>query len=76
MNVKELIAQLSELDPESMVVVRGYEGGVNEAVDAMEVVVALNVNTAWYYGKHEKVDPMITYKLWDDYDQVIAVQIG
>ena len=30
MKVKELIEKLSQLDPELMVVVRGYEGGVDE----------------------------------------------
>jgi len=53
MKVKELIEVLSQLDPELMVVVRGYEGGVNE-VDQCDVYdIELNVNTAWYYGKHE-----------------------
>jgi len=53
MKVKELIEKLSQLDPELMVVVAGYEGGVNE-VDKYELCdIELNVNTAWYYGKHE-----------------------
>lgn len=53
MKVKELIEVLSQLDPELMVVVHGYEGGVNE-VDKCELRdIELNVNTAWYYGKHE-----------------------
>lgn len=53
MKVKELIEVLSQLDPELMVVVAGYEGGVNE-VDKSELCdIELNVNTAWYYGKHE-----------------------
>ena len=33
MKVKELIEKLSQLDPELMVVVRGYEGGVDEVSD-------------------------------------------
>lgn len=53
MKVKELIEALSQLDSELMVVVAGYEGGVNE-VDKYELCdIELNVNTAWYYGKHE-----------------------
>lgn len=53
MKVKELIEVLSQLDPELMVVVHGYEGGVNE-VDRCDVYdIELNVNTEWYYGKHE-----------------------
>ena len=53
MKVKELIEVLSQLDPELMVVVAGYEGGVNE-VDKSELCdIELNVNDEWYYGKHE-----------------------
>ena len=53
MKVKELIEKLSQLDPELMVVVAGYEGGVDE-MDKFELCnIELNVNTQWYYGKHE-----------------------
>ncbi len=53
MKVKELIETLSQLDPELMVVVAGYDGGVDE-IDKYELCdVELNVNTEWYYGKHE-----------------------
>ena len=53
MKVKELIEVLSQLDSELMVVVAGYEGGVNE-VDKSELCdIELNVNNEWYYGKHE-----------------------
>jgi hypothetical protein len=53
MKVKQLIEVLSRLDPELMVVVHGYEGGVNE-VDKSELCdIELNVNDEWYYGKHE-----------------------
>jgi len=53
MKVKELIETLSQLDSELMVVVAGYEGGVDE-MDKYELCdVELNVNTEWYYGKHE-----------------------
>ena len=53
MKVKELIEKLSQLDSELMVVVRGYEGGVNEVTHCELCNVALNVNKEWYYGKHE-----------------------
>ena len=53
MKVKELIELLSQLDPELMVVRSGYEGGVDE-MDKFEMCdIELNVNTEWYYGKHE-----------------------
>ena len=53
MNVKELIEELSQLDPELMVVIRGYEGGVKEVSHYELCNVALNVNKEWYYGNHE-----------------------
>ena len=54
MNVKELIAELQKCDPDMMVVIHGYEGGVNEVGLVEGVGVKLNANTAWYYGKHEE----------------------
>ena len=56
MKVKELIELLSQLDPELMVVIGGYEGGVDE-IDKFEMCdIELNVNTEWYYGKHEVLE--------------------
>ena len=56
MKVKELIETLSQMDPELMVVVAGYEGGVDE-MDKYELCdVELNVHTEWYYGKHEVLE--------------------
>ena len=53
MKVKKLIELLSQMNPELMVVVAGYEGGVDE-IDKFEMCdIELNVNTEWYYGKHE-----------------------
>jgi hypothetical protein len=54
MKVKELIEELQKLDPEKMVVTAGYEGGYDEISGAGEIRLKLNVNTAWYYGKHEQ----------------------
>ena len=54
MKVKELIEELQKLDPELLVVVRGYEGGVNEASNIHLCDVELDCNTGIeYYGKHE-----------------------
>jgi hypothetical protein len=54
MNVKDLIAELQKCDPDMMVVVYGYGGGVNEVRLVEGIGVKLNANTKWYYGKHEK----------------------
>lgn len=53
MNVKELIEKLQGYDPELMVIIRGYEDGVNEAEYAAQVKIKLDAFTEWYYGKHE-----------------------
>jgi hypothetical protein len=55
MKVKELIERLQALDPELMVVTNGYEGGVDDVDCLVTEKVALNVNTEWYYGKHEAI---------------------
>jgi hypothetical protein len=53
MNVKELIQKLEQYDQEAMVVVRGYEGGVDTASSIGQVKIKLNANTEGWYGKHE-----------------------
>ena len=64
MTVRELIESLSKIeDKEIRVMVRGYEGGVDDIVigngidnnTPAIIHVALDVNTEWYYGKHERV---------------------
>ena len=55
MKVKELIQRLQEYDPETMVVVHGYEGGVNACSSLQEEHIKLGVNSEWYYGNHEIV---------------------
>jgi len=45
MKIKELIAELQKHDPELMVVIAGYEGGVNEVSRTQAVGIKLNVNT-------------------------------
>jgi hypothetical protein len=55
MKVKWLIEELQKCDPDMMVVVSGYEGGVDELSKIKRIDVALNVNTDWYYGKHEEI---------------------
>ena len=69
MKVKYLIEKLQRYDPEQMVVVSGYEGGVNACGFCREKFIKLGVNTEWYYGNHEIVDD------GEDFD-CIAVYIG
>ena len=74
MTVFELIERLKELDQEAMVVVNGYEGGVNEVEYVTESELALDVNTAWYYGKHELVSH--SYKDMSEYKKINSVHLG
>ena len=54
MKVKELIEILQKIDPELLVVVRGYEEGVDEANNIHLCDVELDCNEGIeYYGKHE-----------------------
>lgn len=53
MRVKHLIEHLKTLDPESFVMVSGYEGGYRFAHAGQENQYVLNVHTEWYFGPHE-----------------------
>ena len=57
MTVKELIQSLEKLPKENMVVIRGYEGGVDEVTDLENARIELDVNKEWNYGSHELLDP-------------------
>lgn len=53
MKVKELIEKLQRYDSEQMVVIHGYEGGVDACSCCKEEHIKLGVNSEWYYGNHE-----------------------
>jgi len=56
MTVGELIAKLQEFDQDMMVIVDGYEGGVDELRHVQTASIALGYNAeSWYYGDHEIV---------------------
>jgi hypothetical protein len=52
MKVIDLLALLSQMPSEADVVVKGYEGGVDDIVSVKLVKIKKNVNDEWYYGKH------------------------
>ena len=57
MTVGNLIELLKEHDPNLPVMVRGYEGGVDDVNVLEKIKVVLNSNTTeWYYGDHEPYD--------------------
>lgn len=53
MKVIELIQMLEHLDPDAIVIVDGYEGGVIEPLPPSAVEVVLNVHSEEYYGPHD-----------------------
>jgi hypothetical protein len=61
MNVKQLIEELQKHNPDDLVVVNGYEGGVSEVKTLEKMVIALDVHDQWYYGAHEEI--------FDEYDK-------
>lgn len=56
MTVKELIEQLQTLDQDSRVFVRGYEAGYDDINSIKTTQIVLNVNSVWYYGKHNTLE--------------------
>ena len=81
MTVKQLIKVLRQIeDQETRVMVTGYEGGYNDIVigngidnnTPAIVNVALDVNTEWYYGAHERVEHVYVGDL-DRYNTVKAI---
>ena len=56
MKVSQLIEKLQSMPQENMVVIRGYEGGVDEVTVLEEARIALDVNEEWCYGSHELLD--------------------
>ena len=56
MNVKSLIAELEKYDENLLVVVDGYEDGVTENFNLLQVNINTNVHKAWYYGESEISD--------------------
>jgi hypothetical protein len=59
MTIQELIAELSQYDPDTPVVVRGYEGGYNDVGFIEPKSMQLNVNDRFYYGAHDCVKGLV-----------------
>lgn len=56
MTVAELISLLQQHPPDTRVVVRGYESGVDDVVGVDVVRLQLNARTEWWNGDHVIVD--------------------
>ena len=53
MKVKDLLALLSEMPLDADVIVKGYEGGVDDIINIQLVKLNRNEHDEWYYGRHE-----------------------
>ena len=53
MKVIDLLTLLSEMPADADVVLKGYEGGVDDILNVKLVKIKKDVNPDWYYGKHE-----------------------
>ncbi len=53
MKAKDLLALLSQMPADADVVVKGYEGGVDDVVNVKLVKIKKDVHIEWYYGRHE-----------------------
>lgn len=77
MKVKELIESLQRQDQDARVVIRGYEGGVDDVSGSDAVTIAVDVHEEWYYGKHETVTEGSYHdKEYKNAPREKAVQIG
>lgn len=56
MKAKELIEQLQKLDPETLVVVCGYESGYSTPKTAKIINITGPHDNAWYYGNYDDCD--------------------
>lgn len=54
--VGELIDRLKKFDPDTKVMVNGYEGGYDTVTHLEVKKVVLNYYDEWYYGKHEDAE--------------------
>ena len=53
MTVGDLIKELQTIPPDLIICRPGYEGGFKEVKKAVTVLLAVNINSEWYYGEHE-----------------------
>ncbi len=66
MKVKEVIAELQNHNPDTPVVIRGYESGFNRVLEVHTVDIVPNATQEnWYDGEYEKV--------WGKEEQMRAV---
>jgi hypothetical protein len=59
MTVQELITQLQQVDPNTLVFRQGSEGGYNDVNNIItDVYMALDIYESKYFGSHEQVEEL------------------
>lgn len=53
MNAKQLIQILQALDPDTLILVDGYEGGYTVPVGTKQIKVSGPFKRKWYYGEYD-----------------------
>lgn len=77
MTIAELIEKLKKFPQDSRVVVRGYEGGVDDVTSIDDIKILLNYNKdAWYYGDHKPFYEYMKYKEYQEYEKVPAIYLS
>lgn len=75
MNIRELIEALSKFDPETRVVVAGYEEGFNDITQIQTQRILLNAYRDWFYGSHAKAGNERVRQLLPDADETMAIAL-
>lgn len=52
MIIKELIEELQKYNPDLLVYLSGYEGGLDDLNYIKDAYVIRDTNKEWYYGRH------------------------
>lgn len=52
----DLIQMLLAYDPETVILIPGYEGGFKPIHTVKKETLLKDVNKEWYYGQHDTVD--------------------
>jgi hypothetical protein len=56
MTKAELIEMMREYPDDTMVVIQGYEGGLEDITEIEKIKLKLNYNTSLFYGPHKEDD--------------------
>jgi hypothetical protein len=64
MTIERLIEELKKHDPQTLVVVSGYEGGCKSDLSVTPTKLRMDANTESYYGPHEPDERGETRAVW------------